>query len=110
MEQNLNINKCNSCNGCKSHISEDNKETSCNCPVKNGSCLSIKFEDNKQYDCRLLATIEVNEQEYVVLEHPYLKSQLLYRYDEKDGKINLGVISGSEFDLVAKVYKSMRKN
>jgi len=83
------------------------QSSACSCPEKNSLGIAITFDDGKTYDCRLLARFDINQQDYVVLEHPKTKQQLLYRYTDLENQVTLDVIVGREFDIVAKTYQAI---
>lgn len=95
-----------SCGGCSS----GNSEQGCSCPSKNTKTFMIEFEDQSKVECKQLAILEVNEQEYIILEHPDKKVQLLYRYTCIDEAVSLEEIEGREFNLIAAAYESIHKD
>jgi len=102
----------NSCGGCGSggcSSSDGDSHQDCSCPSKNTKTFTIEFEDQSKVECKQLAILEVNEQEYIVLEHPEQKVQLLYRYTCSDEEVLLEEIEGREFNLIAAAYKSIHK-
>lgn len=72
-----------------------------------GDAIDIDF-GNEVLSCKVLNILTINDQEYIILQHPLEKMQLLYRYNETAGNITLDVIEGSELDFVAKAYNSIR--
>lgn len=81
--------------------------SSCGCPLKNATGYTITFTDGASHFCRLLASIEINSQVYVVLLHPTTGEQILYRHNETDGTVYFDTIQGEEFDIVAKTYQAI---
>lgn len=88
------------CGGCHS------KGNSGGCHSK-GDAIDIDF-GFETLTCSVLNVLTINDQEYIILQHPLEKMQLLYRYNEINGNITLDVIDGEEFDLVARAYESIR--
>lgn len=89
-----------SCGGCQS------KGNGGGCHSE-GDAIEIDF-GTEVLNCKVLNVLTINEQEYIILQHPLEPMQLLYRYSEKAGNITLDVIEGDELDFVAKAYDSIR--
>lgn len=98
-----------SCGGCSSGGCSSNSSEGCSCPSKNTKSFTIEFEDQSKVECKQLAILEVNEQDYIVLEHPEKKVHLLYRYNCDENQVQLEEIEGREFNLIAAAYESIHQ-
>lgn len=97
----------NNC-GCKNNEQKDN----CCCQhhhnTEEGNTMTLTLDDNTELECSVLGTFNIEDTEYIVLLPLGDEEVIIYRYEEIDGEISLGLIeSDEEFDAVSEVFYSI---
>lgn len=94
----------------------ENKEVkdSCGCghdhehDHEEGNTITLTLDDNTELECSVLGTFDIEETEYIVLLPLGDEEVLIYKYEEVDGEISLGLIeSDEEFNIVSETFYSI---
>lgn len=100
--------------GCTDHNSEDgccrSEEHDCGCGHDHDKMptVTLTLDDDSELECSILGNFNIGEVEYIALLPVDDEEVLIYRYEEVDGEVALGLIeSDEEFESVLQTFNEV---
>jgi len=91
--------------GCENH---DENGCGCGHDHEENVTVTLTLDDDSELECSILGTFDIEEVEYIALLPIDDGEVLIYRYEQNDEDVTLGLIeSDEEFEMVSEAFHSI---